>query len=126
MKGQPVPVFECGGEPYRALDELPIADPTATNFQTARNEAHGCIPESSWVTIEVDGACDITMFVFSRASNTWVLAGGTSARHKIACVAAAEDDFRGPAGQMVYFKSSTGDINGFTSARPVNEVYGPS
>lgn len=118
-----VQTYSCGDMPFRSLGTLPTSAPTDTTFPSAKATAHGVMPSSGYVTLQVSAACDIDFYIFSMASNTWVLGGGTTGRSRISYSGAAMDDFKGPPGALVYFVASAGSKTGYTSAMVASNEY---
>lgn len=127
------PTYGCGAEPYRQLvgdeatDYLPedASALTATDFNTAKLQAHGVGADDGYTTISTSGAAALTLYIYDRAQNAWVLAGATAARQTVTYTAAAMHDWLIPPGALFYVVSGTAERRGYTSAPTVNEYYPP-
>jgi hypothetical protein len=66
--------------------------------------------------IQVNGACAVTLYLWSPASGGWVLPSSASASYQKTFAAAGMDYFTAPPGALFFIKSDTGSITGYTDA----------
>lgn len=117
MTLQAAPVFTAAALPTRQIGTgaLPTSAPTATDKMVA----HGRSPDSSIITLEVSGACILTLWVFSTASGRWINPGASAARYTLTFAAGDKSDFfQVYPGELFYIQSDTGSINCYTNGLP--------
>lgn len=93
---------------------LPTSDPTA------KANAHGIVPLSGCVAVEVSAACTLTIFTYSPMSKTWLNPGSASSSYQKTFSAAGWDYFVCPPGYLFYIKSGTSSITAYTDGDPVS------
>lgn len=117
-------VYTAAGEATTQIaGNLPTSAPTATTLQGALKEAHGKVSESGTVTVEVSGACVITLYTFNPSSLKWLPPGSSSASNQKTFTGAGKDYFVARKGTLFFIKSDTGSITGYVDCDP---VYGVS
>lgn len=102
--------YSSAGMATRSLGILPLtlAPPTA------RYQAHGRVGLYGTVSVQVSGACVVTLWCYSPASNTWVNPGSASSSYQKTFTGAGMDYFSVRPGTLFYITSDTGSITGYT------------
>ena len=113
--GLPQPVFTQPGMPSRSIGTLPTTDPSGNPLLNA----HGRVKEAACVSVEVSGACTLTLFVFSPGSNSWINPSSSTASYQKTFTGAGMDYFVAPPGAFFYLKSSAGSITCYTDGATV-------
>lgn len=104
---------------------LPTGAPTLVNTNTVQleKEAHGRVPDCGLVTVEVSGACTVTLWIFSPASGNWRNPGVSGSVYTKVFTGAAMDYFVAAPGSYVYLQSSAGSINCWTNLVPAQGYH---
>lgn len=115
--GLPQPVYTQAQMPTRSLGILSQSTPTVIS------QALGKVPDYAAVMVQVDGACAVTLYLWSPAGNGgWVLPSSASASYQKTFAAAGMDYFTAPPGALFALKSDTGSITGYTDAAAAGSV----
>lgn len=122
---KPIPTYSVAGRPCRTLNggsALPTSAPTSGTLENkpAIAEAHGRVGGRGSVTIEVSGACVLTVYCYSPASKNWRLPSSASSGYQKTFGAAGWDYFQMEPGTLFFIKSDTGSISGWTDAPAAN------
>lgn len=116
-------VFTAAGEPNRSYSAaMPTTDPVGVSVEAALREAHGKVSDGGTVTVEVSGACTVSIFTFSPASNSWKNPGANATSYQKTFTGAGKDYFVVRPGTLVYLKSSAGTITFYTDLLPARGV----
>lgn len=116
-------VITAAGEATTALSPaLGTSDPTATTLAKALTEAHGRVGDNGTVTVEVSGACTVTIYTYGPGSNTWKPPGASSSAYQKVFSAAGKDYFVASPGALFFLKSDTGSLYCWTDRAPVRGV----
>lgn len=91
----------------------------ALGLPGAKTEAHGRVPDSGAVTVEVDGACTVSIYVYSLASNKWRLPGADSASYQKVFAGAGYDFFQAPPGALFRLVVASGTVAAWHSGDAV-------
>lgn len=107
--------YSSAGMATRPLGTLPLtlAPPTA------RYQAQGRVGDYGTVTVEVSGACVVTLWCFSPASNSWINPGSATSSYQKTFTGAGMDFFAVRPDTLFYITSDTGSITGYTDGEAI-------
>jgi hypothetical protein len=110
--GLPQPTVQqiCMPNPSRAALSLTTTAPTVIG------NAHGKVLVYGSVMVEVDTGCTVTIYLWSHASNSWVLPSSASASYQKTFAGAGMDYFLAPPGALFYLKLSASTATAYTDA----------
>lgn len=94
--------------PNRSLGTLPAGAPSVPA------DAQGKVGDGNTVMVEVDGACTVNIYIFSKLSKAWRLMGNTTSTYQKVFAAAGIDYFVAPAGALFYIQAASGTVTGYT------------
>lgn len=99
--------------PYKLLGTLPESAPSRTT------RGHGRVPMSGMVSVEVDGACNVDIYVRSLGSGEYRHPGSNSGSYQKTFSEAAYDFFVAPVGAEYFIVASTSGITSWHSGDDV-------
>lgn len=106
------------GLPDRSLGTLPTGDPASTTDRHGPTASLGRAKDGGRVLIEVNGACVLTLRLWSPLTSTWRYPASASSGYQKTFTAAGMDYFDIPPGAHFHLKSDTGSITGYADALP--------
>jgi hypothetical protein len=101
---RPQPTYTRLDLPTYSIGELPQTDPTVIG------DAHGKSRDGGRVSVDISGACTLTLFVWSPAAAAWRYPSSAAASYQKTFAAAGMDYFDVPEGALFYIKASAGSI----------------
>lgn len=93
--------------------------PTDGSYQAAADQAHGKIPVSGAVMVEVADACTVNLYIYSVVSQKWRLAGAGTGSYQKVFAAGGIDYFEGPVNALFKLVVSADTHNAWHSGDPV-------
>lgn len=116
----PQPVTQMADLPSRSLGTLPTSAPSHPTVLPSA--AHGKMPDTACLMVEVNKACIISIYIFMPTTNTWKYPGSNSAQYQktFSEVGGGFDFFEAPAGARFYLVSDTASTTAYVSDPGLN------
>ena len=112
----PNAVYTAAGTAHRQIGSTTL--PLTASTPSGRQAAHGVSSRYGLVTVQVSGACVITIWLWSDATKTWVNPGSTAASYQKTFTGAGMDYFAVRAGTPFYISADVGGVTGYTDGEP--------
>jgi hypothetical protein len=118
----PIPTFTAAGTATRQIgaSTLPLTTGIQTgsqgSFKNGTLQCQGYVPWDGIVTIEVDGACTVTLWLFSKATLTWINPGAAATAYQKTFSAAGMDYFTAKPGELFQITQGATTVHGYTNA----------
>lgn len=122
MSQPAVPVFTAAAPPARSIGVLPTTGPTGQTLQAAKLEADGKVGPLGIVSVEVDGACTLTLWIWCPGSQKWRNPGSASSSYQKTFSAAGYDFFVAHPGSLFSLSVASGTINAWTDGLLVEGI----
>lgn len=111
----PEATYSSAGMATRSLGVLPL---TASPPANIARSAQGRVGDYGTVTIQVSGACVVTLWCWSPATSSWINPGSATSSYQKTFTGAGMDFFTVRPGTLFYISSDVGSITGYTDGLP--------
>lgn len=112
----PNPTYTASGQPVFPINAAsvgvapPVALPLTSSTPTLRTQAHGKVKDHPRVVIDVDGACTVTVRVWSEGPQAWRYPAASSTNYQKTFAAAGWDYFELPVGSLFHLSVDSGTV----------------